>query len=110
MHGTHSAKPQAESLLGPEYYPQYRKQATLVLAGKISIGVGTALLLPYMGRAIDCKSTSEAFKTMSPGWKAVTLSGGGLILSGAAVFLIGNSACDRIIATYNDGLGVAYTF
>ena len=103
-------KPQAESLLGPEYYPQYRKQATLVLAGKISIGVGTALLLPYMGRAIDCKSTSEAFKTMSPGWKAVTLSGGGLILAGAAVFLIGNSACDRIIATYNDGLGVAYTF
>ena len=103
-------KPQAESLLGPEYYPQYRKQATLVLAGKISIGVGTALLLPYMGRAIDCKSTSEAFKTMSPGWKAVTLSGGGLILAGAAVFLIGNSACDRIIATYHDRLGVAYTF
>ena len=103
-------KSQAESLLGPEYYPQYRKQAALVLAGKISVGVGTAFLLPYLGTSIDCKSTSEAFKTMSPGWKAVTLSGGGLILAGAAVFLIGNSACNRIIATYNDGLGVAYTF
>ena len=103
-------KPQAESLLGPEYYPQYRKQASLVLAGKISVGVGTAFLLPYLGAAIDCKSTSEAFNTMSPGWKAVTLSGGGLILAGAAAFLIGNSACNRIIATYNDGLGLAYTF
>ena len=47
---------------------------------------------------------------MNPGWKAVTLSGGGLILAGAAVFLIGNTGCNRIIATYNDGLGLAYTF
>ena len=103
-------KPQAESLMGPEYYPQYRKQAALVLAGEIGVGVGAALLLPYLGTAIDCKSTSEAFKTMSPGWKAVTISGGGLILAGAAVLLIGNTGCNRIIATYNDGLGVAYTF
>ena len=103
-------KPQAKSLLGPEYYPQYRKQAALVLAGKISIGVGTAFLLPYLGTAIECKSASEAFKEMNPNWKAVTLGGGGLILAGAAVFLIGNSGCSRVIANYNDGLGLAYTF
>ena len=103
-------KPQAESLLGPEYYPQFRKHAALVLAGKISIGVGTAFLLPYLGTAIECKSASEAFKEMNPNWKAVTLGGGGLILAGAAVFLIGNSGCSRVIANYNDGLGLAYTF
>ena len=103
-------KPQAKSLLGPEYYPQYRKQAALVLAGKISIGVGTAFLLPYLGTSIECKSASEAFKEMNPNWKAVTLGGGGLILAGAAVFLIGNSGCSRVIANYNDGLGLAYTF
>ena len=103
-------KPQAESLLGPEYYPQFRKHAALVLAGKISIGVGTAFLLPYLGTAIECKSASEAFKEMNPSWKAVTLGGGGLILAGAAVFLIGNSGCSRVIANYNDGLGLAYTF
>lgn len=103
-------KSQAESLLGPEYYPQFRKHAALVLAGKISVGVGTTLLFPYIGSAISCKSTTEAFKTMSPGLKAVTLSGGGLILAGAAVFFIGNAGCSRVIANYNDGLGLAYTF
>ena len=103
-------KPQAKSLLGPEYYPQYRKQAALVLAGKISIGVGTAFLLPYLGTAIECKSASEAFKGMNTSWKAVTLGGGGLILAGAVVFLIGNSGCSHVIANYNDGLGLAYTF
>ena len=40
----------------------------------------------------------------------VTFGGGGLILAGAAVFLIGNSGCSRVIANYNDGLGLAYTF
>ena len=103
-------KPQAKSLLGPEYYPQYRKQAALVLAGKISIGVGTAFLLPYLGTAIECKSASEAFKGMNTSWKAVTLGGGGLILAGAAVFFIGNSGCSRVVTNYNDGLGLAYTF
>ena len=103
-------KPQAESLLGPEYYPQYRKNAALVLAGEISVGVGTAWLLPYLGSSIQMKSTSKAFKEVSPAAKAVTLGGGGLILAGAVVFLIGNTGCNRIINTYNNGLGVAYTF
>ena len=103
-------KPQAASLLGPEYYPKYRRQASLLLAGEITVGVGTAMLIPYIGWAVGCKSATVAFKEMSPGWKAITLSGGGLILAGAALALIGNSGCNRVIATYHDGVGVAYSF
>ena len=103
-------KPQAASLLGPEYYPKYRRQASLLLAGEITVGVGTAMLIPYIGLAVGCKSATVPFKEMNPVWKAVTLGGGGLILAGAALALIGNSGCNRVIATYNDGVGVTYSF
>ena len=103
-------KPQAESLLGPKYNAQYRKQANLLLAGEITLGAGTAMLIPFIGTAIGCKSASEAFKDMNTSWKAVTLGGGCFVIAGTVAALIGNAGCNRVIATYNDGVGVAYTF
>ena len=33
------------------------------------------------------------------------------IVSGLVIiYIIGNSGCNRVVATYNDGLGLAYTF
>lgn len=108
-------KPQAESFMGPEYYPRFRKQARLLKAGEITLFAGSAMLIPYAGKAISgafsgSYTPAEAFKMMSPVWKGVTLGGCGALLTGAALAFIGNAGCNRIIATYNDGMGVAYTF
>ena len=108
-------KPQAESVMGPEYYAQFRKQARIFTAGEITLFTGTAMLVPYLGAIINGTSAGNhspvvAFKDMSTGWKCVTAGGCGLILAGAVIAIIGNSGCNRVIATYNDGLGMAYTF
>lgn len=109
------SKPQAEALMGPEYYRPFRKQARLLKAGEITLFTGTAMVIPYVGMAVPGVFTgkftpAEAFKEMSPFWKGVTIGGCGALLAGATLALIGNAGCDRIITTYNDGLGVAYAF
>ena len=109
------SKPQAEALMGPAYYPQFRKQSRLLLAGEITLFTGTGMVLPYLGTAIVSSvskqvSFADTFKEMSPVWKGVTVGGCGVLLAGIVVILIGNSGCNRIIADYNNGLGVAYTF
>lgn len=108
-------KPQAEALMGPAYYPQFRKQARLLKAGEISVFAGSAMLIPYLGTTIPGvlagnSTPAEVFWEMSPFWKGVTLGGCGALLTGAVLAFIGNAGCNRIIATYNNGLGVAYTF
>ena len=108
-------KPQAEAMLGPQYYAQFRKQARLLKAGEITLFAGSAMLIPYVGMAIPgalngSVTPGEAFKEMSPVLKGITLGGCGAILTGAVLAFIGNAGCNRIIATYNNGLGVAYTF
>ena len=108
-------RPQAESLMGPEYYAKFRRQARLLTAGEITLFTGSAMLIPYLGSIINGTSAGnhspvDAFRDMSSGWKWVTAGGCGLLLTGAVIALIGNSGCNRVIATYNDGLGVAYTF
>ena len=108
-------KPQAESVMGPEYYAQFRKQARIFTAGEITLFTGTAMLVPYLGSIIGGTSAGNhspivAFQDMSTGWKCVTAGGCGLMLAGAVIALIGNSGCNRVIATYNDGLGLTYSF
>jgi hypothetical protein len=109
------SKPQAEALMGPEYYRPFRKQARLLKAGEITLFAGTAMVIPYVGKAIPYAfsgdfSPVEVFNDMPPFWKGVTIGGCGALLTGAALALIGNAGCNRIIATYNNGLGVAYAF
>ena len=109
------SKPQAEALMGPEYYRPFRKKVRLLKAGEITLFAGTAMVIPFVGKAIPGAfsgnfTPAEAFNYMSPFWKGVTIGGCGALLTGAALALIGNAGCNRIIATYNDGLGVAYTF
>lgn len=109
------SKPQAEAMLGPQYYAQFRKQARLLKAGEITLFAGSAMLIPYVGMAIPGAfngdfSPAEAFKSMSPFLKGVTIGGCGALVAGTVLAFIGNAGCNRIIATYNNGLGVAYTF
>ena len=108
--------PQAESLMGPDLYRQYRKQSGLTLAGAISMATGTLLLMPYVGKAVSYIAIGEhaapvsSFKDMSPLGKGVTIGGGAVLLAGLAIYIIGNTGGNRVVATYNDGLGLAYTF
>ena len=42
--------------------------------------------------------------------KGVTIGGGCLFIAGIVVSIIGNSGCNRVVASYNNGVGLAYTF
>lgn len=107
---------QAESLMGQDLYRQFRKQSGLVLAGTITAAAGTLMLMPYVGKTVTFITTGQraapisAFKDMSPLGKGVTIGGGATLLAGVVLYILGNSGCNRVIATYNDGLGLAYTF
>ena len=108
-------KPQAETLMGTALYSQFHKQSRLLKGGEITLFAGTAMLIPYAGMAIPGVLTgnftpAEAFKAMSPFWKGITLGGCGVLLTGAVLAFIGNAGCNRVIATSNDGVGVAYSF
>lgn len=107
---------QAESLMGPDLYRQYRKNSGVVLAGAITMAAGTLMLMPYVGKTVTFIAKGEnappisSFKDMNPLGKGVTIGGGTALLAGVVIYIIGNSRCNRVIATYNDGLGLAYTF
>ena len=106
---------QAESLMGPEAYGGYRKNARGLQAGKIAMITGFAATVPYLGQALYGKlkagdSSVTTFKEMSTAWKGVTIGGGCLLIGGIVVSLICNSNCNRITASYNEGLGLAYSF
>ena len=107
---------QAASLMGPDLYRQFRKGSGLALAGTITFAAGTFLLVPYVGKTVSFIAAGEkaplinSFKNMRPLGKGVTIGGGAAILAGIVIYLIGNGDCNRVVATYNDGLGLAYTF
>lgn len=107
---------QAESLMGQDLYRQFRKQSGLVLAGTITAAAGTLMLMPYVGKTVTFITTGQSaapissFKDMSPLGKGVTIGGGATLLAGVVIYILGNSGCNRVIATYNDGPGLAYTF
>ena len=108
--------PQAEALLGPDLYRQYRKNSGVVLAGAITMATGTLLLMPYVGKTVTFITQGEkpalikSFKDMGALGKGLTIGGGTALLAGLVIYVIGNTHCNRIVATYNDGLGLAYTF
>lgn len=107
---------QAESLMGQDLYRQFRKPSGLVLAGTITAAAGTLMLMPYVGKTVTFITTGQraapisSFKDMSPLGKGVTIGGGVTLLAGVVIYILGNSGCNRVIASYNDGLGLAYTF
>ena len=105
---------QTASLMGPDLYPQFRKNSRLLKIGVGTLATGCIMTLPYFGAAsiaiFHGESPGQAFKEMSPFWKGITIGGGSLLLAGITMAVIGNANCNRIAATYNNGLGVAYTF
>lgn len=108
--------PQAESLMGPDLYQQFRKKSGLTLAGAITMAAGTLLLMPYVGKTVTYIVTGQSpapinsFKDMGSLGKGLTIGGGTALLAGVVIYILGNSGCNRVVATYNDGLGLAYTF
>ena len=107
-------KPQAESLMGPELYGEFRKNNRMLQIGVGTLAAGSALMLPYFTSSVlgafDDVSPIDTFKKMSGTWKGVTISGGCVLLAGIVISFLGNNGCNRVIATYNDGLGLSYTF
>ena len=106
---------QAESLLGSDTFREFRKDKRILRAGEITLFTGVAMVTPYLGFAVaslpkEDYGLADAYKSLSPTLKGITIGGGCLILAGAVVAIIGNSGCSRILATYNNGLGVAYSF
>ena len=107
-------KPQAESLMGPECYGEFRKNNRILQIGVGALAAGSAMMLPYFTssvlRAFDDNSPIDTFKTMSGTWKGVTIGGGCVLVAGIVLSFIGNNGCNRVVAAYNDGLGLSYTF
>ena len=107
-------KPQAESLMGSELYGEFRKNNRLLQASLGTMTAGALMAVPYLSLCTSCLfrggSPGEIFKAYSTPMKVVTVSGGAILLSGIVMSIIGNAGCNRVIATYNEGLGLAYTF
>ena len=105
---------QAEALMGPESYSEFRKNARIFKIGLGTTAVGTALFIPYGMSAVMSGLGGSAilgsFIDMSTHWRVITISGGCLLVGGLVMTLIGNSGCNRVAATYNDGLGISYSF
>lgn len=107
-------RPQAESLMGPETYQQFRKNSLLMKCGIGAMTGGFILMIPYLGSCMEALMSDKAdfpvFSQMGTPLKWVTASGIGILAAGICLSFIGNNGCNRVVATYNDGLGVAYTF
>ena len=106
---------QAESLLGSDTFREFQKDKRILRAGEITLFTGVAMVIPYAGLAIaslpkEDYGFADVYKSFSPTLKGITIGGGCLILAGAVVAIIGNSGCNRVLATYNNGVGLAYSF
>ena len=107
-------KEQASALMGPEAYADYRKNNRVLLIGVGALAAGTIALIPY-GTSAVLKSFNEnspvqTFQDMNGLWKGITIGGGCVLLAGVVMAIIGNSGCNRVLTTYNNGLGLAYSF
>jgi len=107
-------KAQAAALMGPETYADYRKNNRVLQIGVGALAAGTIALIPYGSSAVlksfGGTSPVQTFQNMSGLWKGITIGGGCVLLAGAVMAFIGNDGCNRIIATYNDGLGLSLSF
>ena len=108
------SKDQVKALMGPDTYTDYRKNNRILQIGLGSLAAGTMITIPYASsvvlRSFQGDTPVSTFKEMSSFWKSVTITGGCTFLVGVVLTIIGNNGCNRVIASYNDGLGVAYTF
>ena len=96
---------QAEALMGSETFREFRKNSLMVKIGTGSLAVGTMLCIPIFMSAVMPKSIG-----ITDNGKMMGIVGGGFLVSGLIVTIIGNNGCKRVAATYNNGLGLAYTF
>ena len=96
---------QAQALMGPEAFSVFRRNSILVTVGTGAMALGTMLCIPIFMSAV--MSNTLGF----PGYAIkMGIVGGGYLVAGIIMTIIGNNACNRVAATYNNGLGLAYTF
>ena len=96
---------QAEALMGPKAFSEFRKNSLMVKIGTGSFAVGTMLCIP-MFMSLVMYNTIGIYNTAI----VMAETGSVFLVGGLIVTLIGNHGCKRIAATYNNGLGLAYTF
>ena len=105
---------QTETLMGPEYYPEFRKNSRILKIGVGTLAAGTIMSIPFVSTSVlnsfKGGSPAEIFNNYSKTMKGVTIGGGCLFIAGIVVSIIGNSGCNRVVASYNNGVGLAYTF
>ena len=105
---------QTAALMGPEFYPQFRKNSVITKIGVATMATGFAITVPYLGYAVQgiCEGSNpiKTFKEISPTLKGVTIGGGVVLLGGIVTAIIGNNNCKRIVASYNEGVGISYNF
>ena len=108
------SKSQTESLMGPELYGEFRKNSRLIQFSLATMMTGTAMMAPFLGGCMACvfdgTSPIEVYNSYPTAMKCVTVGGGVAIVAGVVMAFIGNNGCNRVVATYNNGLGMAYTF
>ena len=108
------SKSQAASLMGPELYGEFQKNSRLLQVSLGTMMTGFVMVLPYTGQCIaglgHGNSPGDVFKNFSTTMKCVTVGGAGVLVAGIVMSYIANNGCKRVVATYNDGLGLAYTF
>ena len=98
---------QTEALMGAETFRKYQKNSRLTKIGAGAIAAGTMMTIPYVSTVV--LNTFKTKKIDEIGG-SFAIAGGGLLIAGLTMYFIGNNQCNRVVATYNDGLGVAYTF
>lgn len=98
---------QAGALMGAEAFRSFKKNSRLLKIGVGTVAAGTILTIPYFSSIVLNSFNSR--KIMEVGGP-LAIAGGTLLVSGLVMYFIGNSHCNRVVATYNNGLGVAYTF
>jgi hypothetical protein len=100
-------KSQTEALMGAEAFRTFQKNSRLVKIGMGTIATGTMLTIPYVSSfVLNAFKTEKIIEVGRP----LAIAGGTLVVSGLVMYILGNNKCNRVVATYNDGLGVAYTF
>ena len=103
-------------LLDPVSYQEYRKQSRYADIGEIALISGLGMTTPYVGLALyyqfvtHRQSPAETFRDMGLPLQIVSVAGIGVLAGGIWMMSSGNKGCRKIAASYNNGVGIAFSF